>query len=64
MRLINEQAARFKKIKLNMTIFDMTKNADNVVAAIIHYQISQANLKEQRNINVIKDLTYKIIDDV
>jgi len=47
-----------------MSIFDMTKNADNVVAAIIHYEISQANLKEQRDINTIKDLTYRIIDDV
>lgn len=39
MRLINEESVRFKKIKLDMTIFDMTKNIDNVLAALVHYEV-------------------------
>lgn len=49
MRLINEESARFKKIKLNMSIFEMMKNVDNVIASLIIYEINEANVKEMRS---------------
>ena len=45
MRLINEESARFKRIKLNMSIFEMMKNVDNVIASLIIYEINEANVK-------------------
>lgn len=49
MRLINLEASRFRKIGLNMTIFEMTRNIDSVIAAMVHYEVAQAKILEMRN---------------
>lgn len=41
---INQYSERFKNIKLNMTIFAMTKNMDNVIAALIHEDIQKTKV--------------------
>lgn len=61
MARINEYSERFKKIKLNMTIFDMTKNMDNVIAALVHEEIVRTELLKMRDIERIKSETYRII---
>lgn len=47
-----------------MSIFDMTKNIDNVIAALIHYEIADTKIKSVRNIEKAKEITYRIINDV
>lgn len=47
-----------------MSIFDMTKNIDNVIAALIHYEIADTKIKSVRNIEEAKEITYRIINDV
>lgn len=47
-----------------MTIFDMTKNIDNVIAALIHEDITNTGILKIRDMEEIKKQTYFIIEDV
>lgn len=42
MRAINKETQRFKGMKLNMTIFEITKNMDAVIAAVVAHEVLQA----------------------
>lgn len=47
-----------------MSIFDMMKNVDNVIAALINYEIKSEQVLKMRDYAAIKDVTYRIISDV
>lgn len=46
-----------------MTLFDMTKNIDSVIAALVHHSLDQAQISSTTDISTIKQETYKIISD-
>lgn len=42
MRSINKETQRFKRMKLNMSIFEITKNMDAVIAAVVSHEVLHA----------------------
>jgi hypothetical protein len=42
----------------------MMKNVDNVIAALISYEIKEASVLQMRSFAEIKDITHRIISDV
>lgn len=49
-RVINLEAPRFRKIKLDMSIFDITKNPDKVLAAVTQHAIEDNNLMQENSL--------------
>lgn len=48
MRSINGEADRFKQMKLNMSLFHIAKNMDEVLSAAVEYELSQAQIVDAK----------------
>ena len=57
-RLINDETPRFKRVGLNMSIFDITKNADKVLALVISHAIQEQEVLGMTDIDLIREVTY------
>ena len=45
---INEEGERFKKMKLNMSVFEMIRNRDSVLLNAIAYEIDTSGVRNSR----------------
>jgi hypothetical protein len=41
---INEEAEKFRKMKLNMSLYEIINNPDSVISSIIEYEIQQSHI--------------------
>lgn len=61
---INEEGERFKKMKLNMSVFEMIRNRDSVLLNAIAYEIDTSGVRNSREESFVLDASKQIIDNL
>lgn len=61
---INEEAERFKKMKLNMSVFEMIRNRDSVLLSAVAYEIDNSGVRNSREEAFVLETSKQIIDNL
>ena len=61
---INEEGERFKKMKLNMSVFEMIRNRDSVLLNSIAYELDNSGARNSREEGFVLEASKQIIDNL
>jgi hypothetical protein len=64
LRAINREAQRFRDMRLNMTIFAITKNMEDVIAAVVADRVASAEVDRVVDYVALREVSYVIVEDV
>jgi hypothetical protein len=64
LRAINRESQRFRQMKLNMSIFTITKNMEEVIAAVVAYRTTEAEVSKVTDFAALKEVSYVILEDI